>query len=135
MTASTRNAIEVPNFYTLAGRGIAITIAMSGIDGKPQVTYHDSRQAVSFHGPDEVDVLDSPLGTLVSITTVRSVDLGSTSFTVILPAINLAGGGSHQLETIGIITLHRTTIAGLGHSQLSTSHTVRLRGAASQVQP
>lgn len=134
MTDSTSNAMETPNFYTLAGRGIAITITMSGIDGTPQVTYHDSRQAVSFRGKDEVSVQDSDLGTLVSFTTVRTVDLGSTTFTVILPVINLAGGSNH-VDTIGIITLHRTSLApGLGRGQLSTTHAIRLRGSASQIQ-
>jgi hypothetical protein len=48
--------------------------------------------------------------------------------------VNLIGAGSHAVETVGLIAVHRTTIGGLGHGQLTSIRTLRLRGNADQVQ-
>ena len=48
--------------------------------------------------------------------------------------MHLIGAGSHAVETVGLIAVHRTTIGGLGHGQLTSVSTVRLRGNADQVQ-
>ena len=36
--------------------------------------------------------------------------------------------------TLGITTIHRTSIAGIGHGQLTTYHSTVLHGTADQVQ-
>ena len=77
-----------PNQYHLQGGGISITYYPEGFSPGPIVqgqgplrfTYQDAHRALSFHG-DEVRAVDVPdLGTVVSVTLVRSVDTGATTF-------------------------------------------------------
>jgi hypothetical protein len=132
VNATDANAIEQPNLFTLAGRHISTSVALSGFDGKPKVTYHDAQRVLSFSG-EEITLEDGTLGMLASVVIARTVDFGSTTFTVLLPRVNLVGE-HHQIRTIGITALHRTTIAGIGRGQLTDYTTVRLHGTAEQVE-
>lgn len=132
MSPAVSNAIEAPNLFTLAGRHVSVSVALSGIDGKPHVTFHDAQHVLSFSG-DEITMEDSALGRLITVVVARTVDLGSSTFTVVLPAVNLISG-HHHVDTIGVTALHRTSIAGVGRGQLTTYTTARLRGTAEQVQ-
>src|SRR5262249_30086396 len=107
-------------------------IALSGIDGQPHVTYHDALRALSFTG-DEITIEGCSLGRLVTVTIVRTVDVGATLFSVALPAFNLIGG-HHQRSAFCATALHRTTRAGIGRGQLPSYATVRLYGTAEQVE-
>jgi hypothetical protein len=127
-------AIEFPNLFSLSGGGLTVSLALTGIDGKPHFTYQDAHQSQSFSG-DEITIEETGvLGKLASVTLVRTVDFGDTTFTLLVPEVNLLGSASHFIHTVGITTMHRTTIAGLGHGQLTTYHVTRLHGSAVQVQ-
>jgi hypothetical protein len=126
------DVIEQPNFFTLSGAGVTITLQLSGVTGQPVLTYQDSHQATNFTG-EELTLEDTALGQLVSVPIVKSVDAGFTAFSVVIPNINLIGG-HHHVDTIGITSTHRTTLAGPAQGQLSTYHVVHLHGTASQVQ-
>ena len=127
-------AIEEPNLFTLHGRrGLQVTLATSSFTGRPQLTYQDGTEALQFEG-DDITFEDTVLGRLASVVLASTVDLGSTTFTLVVPHVNLIGAGSHAVETVGLIAVHRTTIGGLGHGQLTSVTTVRLRGNADQVQ-
>jgi hypothetical protein len=125
--------IESPNLFSLSGGGLTVSLALSGIDGKPHFSYQDAHQSLSFSG-DEITLEETALDTLASVTLVRTVDFGDTTFTLLVPRVNLLGAASHVIYTVGITTTHRTTIAGLGHGQLTTYHVTELRGSAAQVQ-
>lgn len=131
MTAGS-DAIMQPNFFTLSGRGVTITLLLNGVDGRPVLTYHDSHQATNFTG-DEVTIEDTALGQLVSVTTVKSIDAGYTVLSMVLPTINLLGD-QHHVDTIGVTSAHRTTLIGPGHGQLASYHVIHLHGTASQVE-
>ena len=92
---------------------------------------YDARQSYS---PLSVEALMRATVLLVTVTLVRTPDFGDTIFTLLVPRINLLGATSHVIHTVGITTMHRTTIAGLGHGQLTTYHVMRLNGSAAQVQ-
>jgi hypothetical protein len=127
-------AIEEPNLFTLHGRrGLQVTLATSSFGGKPQLSYHDRTEALQFEG-DEITFEDTVPGRIASVVLASTVDLGSTTFTLVIPQVNLLGSGSHAVHTVGLIAVHRTTIGGLGHGQLTSVETVRLRGNADQVQ-
>lgn len=127
-------AVEEPNLFTLHGRrGLQVTLATSSFTGKPQLTYHDGTESLRFEGED-ITFEDTVLGRLASVVLASTVDLGSTTFTLVMPQVNLVGAGSHAVETVGLVAVHRTTIGGLGHGQLTSVRTVRLRGNADQVQ-
>ena len=104
-----------PNLWNLSGGGIHVrfwTFTLGPIrqgDEPPHLTYHDSHLTLSFHG-NEIRSLDVPdLGTVVSVTIVLSVDTGSTTFTVLLPRVNIPSQGPFTpipVSTEGITTLH-----------------------------
>jgi hypothetical protein len=51
--------------------------------------------------------INTEIGTLVSVTTQVSVDTGSTSFSVLIPAITLTGTGDQKaFTTDAVITTH-----------------------------
>ncbi len=125
--------IEAPNLFSLSGGGLTVSLALSGFDAKPHFSYQDSHQSLNFSG-DDIAIEETALGTLVTVTLVRTPDFGDTTFTLLVPRVNLLGATSHVIHTVGITTMHRTTIAGLGHGQLTTYHVTRLSGSAAQVQ-
>jgi hypothetical protein len=126
-------AVETPNLFTLHGDGLAVTLSLSGIDGRPHLTYQDAQRSLSFTG-DEITFEDTVTGHQASVVVVRTVDGGSTAFTVLVPRINLIGTSEHVVHTVGITTIQRTTIAGLGRGQLTTYTVTQLGGSASKVQ-
>jgi hypothetical protein len=55
----------------------------------------------------QIRTVNTEIGTLVSVTTHLTVDTGSTSFSVLIPAITLKATGEHQsFSTEAIITTH-----------------------------
>jgi hypothetical protein len=124
-----------PNLYDLSGAGLHITYSTTGIDGKPHFTYHSGSQTLIFVG-DQIQTTQSPLGTLVTVFIVRTVDSGSTTFTLLVPRANLNNISEHlQITTDGIIALHRfSLIHALMHGQLDRYTVHALHGTASHVQ-
>jgi hypothetical protein len=55
----------------------------------------------------QIRILNSEIGTVVTVTTQITVDTGSTSFSVLIPAITLTATSDHKtLATEGIVTSH-----------------------------
>ena len=74
------------------------------------------------------------IGTLVSVTTQMTVDTGSTSFSVLIPAITLTGVGDHKsFTTEGIITTHTGPNSVPSTGVHETYHFVTLKGEANFV--
>jgi len=122
-----------PNLYDLRGEGIGITYSTTSLTGKPQLTLKKGRQTLSFTG-DEIGVLATPLGSLVTVTIAKTVDRGFTTFSFLLPAISLASTSARQaFRTIGITTVTTTTIGGPVTGPLQKYTVVVLRGSARQV--
>ena len=132
-TESPNLAIELPNLYLLQGDGRTVTLATSGIDGKPHLSYHDPHRSLSFSG-DEITFEDASPGRLATVVLQRTVDLGDTAFTVLVPFVNLVGAPNALIHTLGITAMHRTSFLGLGRGQLTSYHVTHLTGSASQVQ-
>ena len=132
MTAAGSDAIEAPNLFTLTGHHLSITLALTGIDGKPRFTYQDTQRAVTFTG-DQITLEDTALGRQATVTLVRTVDAGNTTFTVLIPFVNLISG-NHAVTTVGITTMHRTSNAGVGRGQLTTYQPTVLHGTADHVE-
>jgi hypothetical protein len=118
-----------PTLYELSGHGIHVTYSTSSISGKPLFNYHDGFQVKNFSG-DEIQTVDTILGKLVSVFLIRTIDGGSTSFTLLVPAIHLPPTNVAQVTTEGITTLHKFSIVNppLGQTELYTVH--RLHGTA-----
>jgi hypothetical protein len=122
-----------PNQYDLSGPGVSIVYSTSSIAGSPQLSFTKGRRTLTFAG-NEIAVADASIGSLVTVTIAMTPDKGSTTFTVLLPAIQLAREtGKQAFRTIGILTLHKTSIAGPVTGVQQTYKTVQLKGSAQQV--
>ena len=56
----------------------------------------------------QIRTLNSEIGTLVTVTTQLTVDTGSTSFSVLIPAISLEAISEHKAFTTEAIITHHT---------------------------
>jgi len=123
----------LPNQYDLRGPGVAVSYSVTSISGKPQLSFKKGRQTLNFSG-DEIGVFDTTIGSLVTVTIARTVDKGFTTFSFLLPSIQLASSSARQaFRTIGITTVHKTTIAGPIKGVQQSYKSVQLRGTARPV--
>lgn len=122
-----------PNQYDLQGPGIIVGYSTSSLVGKPQLSFKKGRQTLTFTG-DQIGVLDTQVGTLITVTIAKTVDRDFTTFSFLLPTIQLATASSKQsFRTIGLTTVNKTTIAGPVKGPQQTYKSVDLRGSARQV--
>jgi hypothetical protein len=121
-----------PNLYQLSGGGIQVTYSTSSITGKPLFNYHDGSQAKNFSG-DEIQTAETVLGNLVTVFLIRTVDSGSTTFTLLIPSVNLPPSNSAPIVTDGITTLHKFSIVGPHNGQREFYTVQPLDGTASFV--
>jgi hypothetical protein len=117
------------NLFELSGDGIQITYSTSNFQGKPQFNYHDASQAKTFTG-DQIQVAASALGTLVSVVLNQTVDAGSTTFTVLLPRVNLNIADIANISCPGITALHKMSIVGTPNGQTDFYTVHALQGTA-----
>ena len=119
-----------PNFFQLQGGSLHITYSTTGIDGKPHFSYQNGPQSLSFSG-DQIRTVGTEVGTLVSVTTLMTVDTGSTSFTVLIPRVNLDSTLRATIRSEGISTQHKfSVIPDLNRGQLDTYKFTGLIGTA-----
>lgn len=125
---------DQPNLFSLTGHGISVTLSLTGLDGRPQLTYHDSVRAQNFSGDEITFEENQGLVRTATVVVVRTIDVGFTSFTLLIPELNTNVAGPHSVETLGITTLHATDLVRIGRPQLSDYHVVPLHGTASTVE-
>ena len=123
-----------PNLYQLSGGGLHITYSTSSFDGTPKFHYQDALQTHDFSGPD-IRTTNTEIGTLVSVTIRKTIDSGSTSFSLLVPVVNLTGPGDKEtVYTIGITTVHRFSIVqAFMKGQIESYSVTNLSGMASEV--
>jgi len=124
-----------PNKFELHGGGIRVTYLTSITPGLPQFIYQDAHRHLQFTH-DQIRRVEVPdVGTLVSVTLSLTPDMGSTSFSVLLPQVKLMSSSpSTMVHTEGITTLHRMSISpALLQGQLETYTLNSLQGTAASV--
>src|SRR5947209_62466 len=95
-------ALTTPDLYQVHGGGIHVTYSTTGIDGKPHFNYQDAHGTHNFSG-DQINVAKTPIGDLVTVTIRLTVDAGSTTFSLLVPTVNLTGPGhAAPISTEGI---------------------------------
>ena len=123
-----------PTIWNLANSatGLQVSYSVAG----PQLHYHQGSVIKDFTGND-IRVAEVPdLGTLVSVTIHMTIDSGSTTFTLLLPIVNLPAPpvlpAAVPVTTDGITTLHRfSTVLALQHGQQEFYTVTPLQGTAS----
>ena len=118
-----------PTQYDLSGGGIQVSYSTTSISGQPLFSYHDAFQFKSFSGDKEITKVETDIGTLVTVVIHLTIDRGSTTFSLLLPHVNLPASGAQNITAEGITTLNRFSVpAPQGQTQF---YTVRqLQGAA-----
>jgi hypothetical protein len=99
-----------PNRYLLQSQDgkTKVDYETSTFSGQPSLNLTQGPGGPIRHfAGSQIRTLNTEIGTLVSVTTVVTVDTGSTSFSILLPAISLAAVGDTQtFVTEAIITSH-----------------------------
>lgn len=122
-----------PDLFDVSDGDLHIVYSTTGFDGRPHLSYQDPNQMLAFTG-DEIRSVETDLGTVVSVTIRRTVDAGSTSFSLLVPRVNVVAGQSAEIRTEGITTIHRFSIVPAANRGQRDYYTVRrLTGTASQV--
>jgi hypothetical protein len=125
-----------PNQYHLAGRGIVLSYFPGGngpdVDGKGRLklSYQDSHQQLAFRGDAVATHVVDGLGTLVTVTLTPPPAKGVTTFTFVLPTVELDGGvgASVSLCVEAITTITRHPLSA--NAQQQTYAAARLAGDA-----
>lgn len=126
-------ATVTPNLYKLQGNQLSVSYASSGIDGKPHLSYHDTHHSLQFSG-DQIRIVATEIGTLVTVTIQLTVDSGSTTFSLLVPTVNLDKTHQAHIVTEGITTLHRfSVIPALNQGQTEFYTVTKLTGTAQLV--
>ncbi len=99
-----------PNRYVLQSKDgkTKVDYETSSFVGQPvlNLTQPPSHPIRHFAG-SQIRTLNTEIGTLVSVTTHLTIDTGSTSFSVLIPAISLAAISDHkEFTTEAIVTSH-----------------------------
>jgi hypothetical protein len=101
--------------------------------GPPHFTYQDTSISRSFAG-QEVEVVETELGAVVSVVIRLTPDAGSTTFSLVVPRVNLIAGQPAPIHTDGITAIHRLSLApGLNHGQQDSYSFTPLHGTAANV--
>jgi hypothetical protein len=122
-----------PTIWNLSNTAVGLQVSYS-VAG-PHLHYHLGPVIRDFTG-SEIRVVEVPdLGTLVSVTILLTVDSGSTTFTVLLPRVNLPAPPALPalvpVTTEGITTGHRFSVfPPLQHGQQEFYTVTPLQGTA-----
>jgi hypothetical protein len=129
--------MPVANQFHLHGGALTVSYFPLGegpvIAGKGRTTlvYQDA-QGTRTYGSQELKVESTAIGTLVTATLHIIPDLGTTTFTLLVPAVSLGPSTSVPIRTEGITTLHRSFLIGpFGPAQRETYSLTALSGTAS----
>jgi hypothetical protein len=98
-----------PNRYVLQSTDgkTKIDYETSNIAGQKTLNLTQGSSAIRHFSGSQIRAISTEVGTLISITTHLTVDTGSTSLSVLIPAITLTGAADHKtFNTEAIVTSH-----------------------------
>lgn len=130
---------NVPNQYHVHGGGISVSYYPDGFGpviadrGRLLFVYQDAHRSQTFFsdGNEVRTVKADDLGMIVSVTIAESIDTGGTTFSLLIPAVELPDQQlSVFIRTEGITTVHRVFVGLIGHPQAETYAVTALDGTA-----
>lgn len=133
--------LEVPNKITLQNeqQSIQVTYYPNGFgpiikgntEAGPKMEYAGEEGTLTFSG-SEVESVDSPLGSLISVTLRPDADAGALIFTLALPKVTKAQGTQSQaFKAIAVKTKTRGFVVRAGADRSYTP--ISLQGLAETV--
>ena len=93
------------NIFNLSSPHLHVTYSTGGLGSRQNLVYQDAHQTLQFSG-DQIRTISGDLGDLVSVTVHLTVDAGSTTFTLVVPKVELDLNQHAHVETIGVTALH-----------------------------
>jgi hypothetical protein len=128
---------SIPNQYHVQGGGISVSYYPDGFgppvedSGRLLLVYQDAHRSQLFLSDQVRTVKVDDLGMVVSVTLVESVDTGGTTFSLLVPDVQLPEQQTSVfIHTEGITTVHRVFVALIGHPQSETYTVTALNGTA-----
>jgi hypothetical protein len=94
------------NLFDITGP-VVVNFSRSSIAGKPQLSYADAERSLNFSG-DEITRVDVAVGELVTVTLEDVVDAFVRTFSILVPKVQLAGGGDVEFDAVGVETVDRS---------------------------
>lgn len=76
--------------------------------GQPVLSLTQGSSPIRHFAGSQIRSVNTEIGTLVSVTTQMTIDTGSTSFSILIPAITLPAANSSQPFTTEAIVTHHT---------------------------
>ena len=118
------------NLFELSRGAIHVTYSTTNILGGPIFSYRDNQISRSFTG-NEINIQDSNVGQVITVTLETIPDLRTVTFSLILPIVTVMpqSGGAHVLVP-GITSTAPTTIAGPPPGPQRLYSVVNLKGTA-----
>ena len=126
-------ATERPTLFELTGYDTEVSYSTTSITGDPRFTYRGPKGEHSFSGDDEIQTLETGLGTEVTVTLESVPDLRTVTLTLLIPDIGIEPGGEVEFDTFGIFTTTATTIAGPPPGPAQAYEVIALHGVAKHV--
>jgi hypothetical protein len=98
-----------PNRYVLQSQDgkTKVDYETTGFIGQPILNLTQGPGPIRHFAGSQIRALTSEIGTLVTVTTQMTIDTGSTSFSILIPAISLTAISDHKaFTTEAIVTSH-----------------------------
>jgi hypothetical protein len=98
-----------PNRYVLQSQDgkTKVDYETSGFIGQPTLNLTQGPGPIRHFSGSQIRRTNTEIGTLVSVTTNMTIDTGSTSFSLLIPAITLSSITDHRaFSTEAIVTSH-----------------------------
>jgi hypothetical protein len=121
------------NFYALEGQDVKITYKQGTTRGLIVLTYDDAARDIHEGFKfDQIDMVETPLGNMLTVTIRMTIDAGATVFSFFLPEINVPGEQTVGFSTIGVYKDMRGPIV-LPREVKITWSSIQLSGSAQNV--
>jgi predicted acyl esterase len=132
MALATRIA---PTHYELDGAHVHMTYETTAVDGRASFSYHDAQRGGLRFSGDEIRIEEAEIGRLVTVTLHTTPERLSTTFTVLLPHVDVGPKHAVPIQAQGITTVHRNEAPGAGRGEVELYKVVELKGMAREFQP
>ena len=122
-----------PNRYTLQSHdGVTkVEYETTSFIGQPFLNLTEGSGPTRHFTGSQIRTQNTEIGTLVTVSIHVNVDSGSTSFTVLIPAISLSGVSDHKtFATEGILTTHSGPLGTPPTGVHETYRFIPMRGEA-----
>ncbi len=136
ITSSQQNE---PNQFVLQGvapkyRNVSIIYSTTSLTGKPLLSYTDWKDAHKNFTGDQIRTQKTEIGTMVTVTSLMTIDSGGKELTILVPAIKL-GDSAQKFKTIAILTTYYGPMIRPTKRVLQSYEVIDLKGTAARVTP